>query len=89
MTGSENDKRSFLQKINDYKSTPEFQKEKFRNQAKLRMFFLVFPILTGCYILVRKYIDINGYFLNILVIFVGLVIINFCAEYLTRKKFKQ
>lgn len=85
---SDKDERSFVEKINDYKSTPEFAREQFYNKSRLKLILIVFPFFIGLSLLLRKSVEINGYTFYLIIILLAILIVNFGAEYLTRKKFK-
>ena len=80
---------SWLQKMEDYKTTPEYQRKRFYNKARLKLILIVFPALIIGLILVQKFTDIEGYILYIVPAFLLTTMVNLGAQILTRNHFKN
>ena len=81
--------RKFEENYNALKATPEFKRHQFYNKSKLKLVLVVFPILIALCLFIRKFIPIEGYTFYVAIIFIAIIVVNFGADYLTRKKFKD
>ena len=80
---------NFFDRYRAYKQTEEYQKENFYNKSRLKLILVVFPLLIAFCAITRKFIDFDGYTIYLGVAFLGIIVVNLGADYLTKKKFKD
>ena len=81
--------KSWRQKIDDYKTSPQYRQDQFYNKARLKLTLIISPALIIGLILVQKFTDIEGYILYIVPAFLLTTMVNLGAQILTRNHFKN
>lgn len=80
---------SFFDRLKAYKQTMGFQREAYRNRARLILILIIFPVIILLLALLRKFYGFEGHTLALSFGFLAILGVNFGADYLTKRKFKE
>ncbi len=75
----------FWERYKAYKLTESYKKDQLYNKSKLKLIFIVFPILIIFCALIRKFTNFDSYTFYVGIFFAAILLVNFSADYLGRK----
>ncbi len=79
----------FWERYQAYRLTEDYKKDHFYNKSKLKLIVIVFPILIIFCLLIKTVTNFDGYAPYFGILVAAVFLVNFIANYLTRKKFED